>query len=196
MEKQALGQAISSVAAFILLALPGYIFTRKKWLTGRQVEGLSSVLVNYLWRVMVLDAMARTQRSAELAKLAAGAGVWALAVILLGGVCAWIWTKAGKMKQVPGNILVFAAAFANTGLIGMPLIRLLLGQEALSGGYYGGGERCSDLHGGNPADSIRLRVQAAGSAGRAAVSGTGGGGSGAAAVCVGPDAAGSAAGCA
>lgn len=131
MEKQALGQAISSVSAFILLALPGYIFTRKKWLTGRQVEGLSSVLVNYLWPVMVLDAMARTQRSAELAKLAAGAGVWALAVILLGGACAWIWTKAGKMKQVPGNILVFAAAFANTGLIGMPLIRLLLGQEAL-----------------------------------------------------------------
>ena len=28
-------------------------------------------------------------------------------------------------------LLVFAAAFANTGLIGMPLIRLLLGQEAL-----------------------------------------------------------------
>lgn len=32
---------------------------------------------------------------------------------------------------MPGGILLFAAAFANTGLIGMPLIRLLLGEEML-----------------------------------------------------------------
>lgn len=37
----------------------------------------------------------------------------------------------GKIGSVPGGILVFAAAFANTGLIGMPLIRLLLGEEML-----------------------------------------------------------------
>ena len=39
--------------------------------------------------------------------------------------------EGGKIGSVPGGILVFAAAFANTGLIGMPLIRLLLGEEML-----------------------------------------------------------------
>lgn len=52
-------------------------------------------------------------------------------VIAVGAVCAWIWLKVGKIGSVPGGILVFAAAFANTGLIGMPLIRLLLGEEML-----------------------------------------------------------------
>ncbi len=33
--------------------------------------------------------------------------------------------------MLPGGILIFAAAFANTGLIGMPLIQLLLGEEML-----------------------------------------------------------------
>ena len=89
-------KAVSSVGVFLLLAVPGFLLTKKKILTGRQVEGLSSVLVNFLWPAMVVDAMAQVQASRELVR-----------------------------------ILVFAAAFANTGLIGMPLIRLLLGEEML-----------------------------------------------------------------
>ena len=52
-------EAVSSVGVFLLLAIPGYLFTKKKILQSRQVEGLSSVLVNFLWPAMVVDAMAR-----------------------------------------------------------------------------------------------------------------------------------------
>ena len=60
MRTQAFLEAVSSVGVFLLLAVPGFIFTKKKILTSRQVEGISSVLVNFLWPAMVVDAMART----------------------------------------------------------------------------------------------------------------------------------------
>ena len=124
-------KAVSSVGVFLLLAVPGFLLAKKKILTGRQVEGLSSVLVDFLWPAMVVDAMAQVQASRELVRQAGQAALWALVVIAVGAVCAWIWLKVGKIGSVPGGILVFAAAFANTGLIGMPLIRLLLGEEML-----------------------------------------------------------------
>ena len=131
MQTQAFLKAVSSVGVFLLLAIPGFIFTRKKLLTGRQVEGISSVLVNFLWPAMVVDAMAKAQVGAESIRQAGQAAVWAAVIIAAGTLCAWIWLKLGKIGSVPGGILLFAAAFANTGLIGMPLIRLLLGEEML-----------------------------------------------------------------
>lgn len=131
MRTQAFLEAVSSVGVFLLLAVPGFIFTKKKILTSRQVEGISSVLVNFLWPAMVVDAMAQARADAELVRQAGQAALWALGVIVLGALCAWIWLKVGKIGSEPGGILLFAAAFANTGLIGMPLIRLLLGEEML-----------------------------------------------------------------
>lgn len=131
MRTQAFLEAVSSVGVFLLLAVPGFIFTKKKILTSRQVEGISSVLVNFLWPVMVVDAMAQARADAELVRQAGQAALWALGVIVLGALCAWIWLKVGKIGSEPGGILLFAAAFANTGLIGMPLIRLLLGEKML-----------------------------------------------------------------
>lgn len=63
-------EAVSSVGVFLLLAIPGYLFTKKKILQSRQVEGLSSVLVNFLWPAMVVDAMARVQADRELVRQA------------------------------------------------------------------------------------------------------------------------------
>ena len=131
MRTQAFLEAVSSVGVFLLLAVPGFIFTKKKILTSRQVEGISSVLVNFLWPAMVVDAMAQARADAELVRQAGQAALWALGVIVLGTLCAWIWLKVGKIGNEPGGILLFAAAFANTGLIGMPLIRLLLGEKML-----------------------------------------------------------------
>ena len=114
MQTQAFLKAVSSVGVFLLLAIPGFVFTRKKLLTGRQVEGISSVLVNFLWPAMVVDAMAKVQASRELLRQAGQSALWALMVIVLGALCAWIWLKVDKIGSVPGGILLFAAAFANT----------------------------------------------------------------------------------
>ena len=96
MQTQAFLKAVSSVGVFLLLAVPGFLLTKKKILTGRQVEGLSSVLVNFLWPAMVVDAMAQVQASRELVRQAGQAALWALVVIAVGAVCAWIWLKVAK----------------------------------------------------------------------------------------------------
>ena len=70
MQTQAFLKAVSSVGVFLLLAIPGFVFTRKKLLTGRQVGGISSVLVNFLGPAMVVDAMAKVQASRELLRQA------------------------------------------------------------------------------------------------------------------------------
>ena len=70
MQTRAFLEAVSSVGVFLLLAIPGYLFTKKKILQSRQVEGLSSVLVNFLWPAMVVDAMARVQADRELVRQA------------------------------------------------------------------------------------------------------------------------------
>lgn len=131
MEWQAFWQSVSSVAIFVLLAVPGFIFTRKKILTSQQVDGLSSVLVNFLWPVMVIDAMVSVERSAELLHRVGQTVLWTVIGLILSAVVGYLALKLGKIPTVPGDILLFGAVFANTGLIGMPLIRLLLGEEAL-----------------------------------------------------------------
>lgn len=123
-------KAVSSVGVFLLLAVPGFLLTKKKILTGRQVEGLSSVLVNFLWPAMVVDAMAQVQASRELVRQAGQAALWALLVIVVGAVCAWIWLKVGKIGSVPGGILVFAAeALSMAADATAPMVLLLVGAQ-------------------------------------------------------------------
>ena len=55
MNTAVLEQAVHSVGLFLLLAVPGCLFSRKKWITREQVGGLSTVMVNYIWPVMVLS---------------------------------------------------------------------------------------------------------------------------------------------
>ena len=90
MRTQAFLEAVSSVGVFLLLAVPGFIFTKKKILTSRQVEGISSVLVNFLWPAMVVDAMAQARADAELVRQARQSALWGLIIIVLGALCAWI----------------------------------------------------------------------------------------------------------
>ena len=120
-------QAVSSIGLFVLLAIPGFLFLRKHWLSSAQLDGLSTVLVQYLWPIMVIDAMAQTQRSQELLQSSG----YITAVTLAGILLAAGLLRLEKQPFAPGGILVLALMFSNTGLIGMPLISYLLGSEAL-----------------------------------------------------------------
>ena len=124
-------QAVSSIGLFVLLAIPGFLFLRKHWLSSAQLDGLSTVLVQYLWPIMVIDAMAQTQRSQELLQSSGYITAVTLAGILLAAGLGFGLLRLEKQPFAPGGIMVFALMFSNTGLIGMPLISYLLGSEAL-----------------------------------------------------------------
>jgi len=125
MNQTALLQAASSVGLFLLLAVPGFLFAKKKWITIDQVGGLSNVMVNYLWPVMVLDAMVKTERSPELLGGMATVALYTALSIALAAGLAWLWMKAGKKPAVPGLLILFSLMFSNTGMIGIPMMQSL-----------------------------------------------------------------------
>ncbi|MBR4869416.1 MAG: AEC family transporter [Oscillospiraceae bacterium] len=131
MNYEALFTAVGAVATFVLLAIPGFFFSRKKLITAQQVDGISSVIVDFLWPIMVIDAMVQVQVSREILSSALRAALFSAMGIAIAVVVALVYLKVIRMGKVPGCILLFALAISNTGLIGMPLIRSLLGTEAL-----------------------------------------------------------------
>ena len=133
MNTAALEQAVHSVGLFLLLAVPGCLFSRKKWITREQVGGLSTVMMNYIWPIMVLDAMARTERTPA---LLGGMGRMALYTglsLLLAAALAWLWLRLAKIPRAPGLILLFGLMFSNTGLLGIPLMNSLFAGQARLG---------------------------------------------------------------
>ena len=59
MNQEVLATAVSSVALFLLLTIPGFLFGRKNWLSGEQMNGISAIVVNYLSPATILNALVR-----------------------------------------------------------------------------------------------------------------------------------------
>ena len=129
--KDALWQALSSLSLFVLLAIPGWLFSRKKWISSLQIDGLSTVLVQFIWPVMVIDAMLQPSVSPQALLRCGTVALYTVLGIALAAVLAVLMLRWSRTSLVPGGILVFALMFSNTGLIGMPLMQSLLGDEAL-----------------------------------------------------------------
>ena len=124
-------QAVYSVTLFVLLAVPGYLFTRKKWISPTQVDGISTLLVQYVWPIMVIDAMLQVDLTPEILKSSGTIALFTVVGIALAALLGLLYLSFRRFSIVPGGILIFALMFSNTGLIGMPLINSMLGAEAL-----------------------------------------------------------------
>ena len=133
MNTAALEQAVHSVGLFLLLAVPGCLFSRKKWITREQVGGLSTVMMNYIWPIMVLDAMARTERTPALLGGMGRMVLYTVLSVLMAAALAWLWLRLAKIPRAPGLILLFGLMFSNTGLLGIPMMNSLFAGQAQLG---------------------------------------------------------------
>ncbi|MBQ3103347.1 MAG: hypothetical protein IJC58_03575, partial [Oscillospiraceae bacterium] len=115
MNYEALFTAVGAVATFVLLAIPGFYVARKKMITAQQVDGISSVIVNFIWPIMVIDAMVQVQVSREILNSALRAALFSAMGIAIAVVVALVYLKVIRMGKVPGCILLFALAISNTG---------------------------------------------------------------------------------
>lgn len=122
---------ISSVMVFILLAAPGYAASKRKLLSSTQIDGLSILLVNFLWPAMVIDAMTSVTINKDLLHMAIYTGSITFLVYLISMIIAFFYSKIRKIPKSLEGIYIFAISFNNTGLIGMPFIKELFGNEAL-----------------------------------------------------------------
>lgn len=122
---------ISSIMIFILLAFPGYGASKYKLLSGTQISGLSVLLVNFLWPSMVINTMASVTINEKLIHMALYTGSITSLSYLISLIIAFFYVRIRDMPKFLEGILIFAISFNNTGFIGMPFIKHVLGNEAL-----------------------------------------------------------------
>lgn len=122
---------INSVFIFILLAAPGYAARRFKLLQSEHIDGLSVLLVNFLWPAMVIDAMSSVVINKQLLHMTIYTGSISFLFYVLSIIFSLLYIKIRKTPKALYPVFIFAISFNNTGLIGMPFIKEVLGNEAL-----------------------------------------------------------------
>lgn len=123
--------SISSVFVFVLLVLPGFFAVRRKIISSIHIDGFSTLLVNFLWPAMVIDAMTSTTLTQEILNTV----LYSLA-ICLGGyfiavIVSYIFVRIFKISPALEGISKSSIILNNTGFIGMPLVNAVFGAEGL-----------------------------------------------------------------
>jgi len=122
---------INVLVVFILLLIPGFFSAKKKYITPHQVDGLSFMTVNFLWPALIIDVMSKVEFSKEMLEVLVYTAVLSLAYYFVIGTIAWFYWKIRKSPKHLQGILTFATTITNTGFIGIPLISIALGEEAV-----------------------------------------------------------------
>ena len=122
---------INVLFVFILLLVPGFFSAKKKYITPHQVDGLSFITVNFLWPALIIDVMSTVEFSKEIIEVLGYTAVVSIAYYFIVGTCAWFYWKIRKSPKHLQGILTFATTITNTGFIGIPLISIALGEEAV-----------------------------------------------------------------
>jgi predicted permease len=116
-----------AIAQVLLLVLVGVALRRFGALKRDDAGPLNAVIVYAALPALIFVSVAQADLSWELVKVAAVA--WA--VSLAGLSVAWEIAHALKMEKRTAGAFVLVAALGNTGYVGYPVVRALLGPQAL-----------------------------------------------------------------
>ena len=122
---------INVLFVFVLLLVPGFFSAKKKYVTPAQMDGFSFLVTNFLWPAMIIDVMANVEFSQEMLEVTFYTAVLSFGYYFVVGTIAYIYWKIRKSTKALHGILTFATTITNTGFIGIPLIGIALGEEAV-----------------------------------------------------------------
>lgn len=122
---------INVLFVFILLLLPGFFSAKKKYIVPSQVDGFSFFTTNFLWPAMIIDVMSKVEFSKEMMEVTFYTAEVSFVYYIVIGTIAFIYWKIRKSEKALHGILTFAVTISNTGFIGIPLISIALGEEAV-----------------------------------------------------------------
>ncbi|MGN1267354.1 MAG: AEC family transporter [Dorea sp.] len=128
---QMVATCISVLIVFVLLLMPGFFSAKKGFINSNQVDGFSFLLTNFLWPAMIIDVMNDVELSKEMIDVSIYTAGVSLLYYFIIGTLAFLYWKVRKSPKVLMGILIFATTVTNTGFIGIPLIRIALGEEAM-----------------------------------------------------------------
>lgn len=131
MDLSGVWSSVGSVFVFVLLVIPGFIGIRKKIISQIHIDGLSAILVNFIWPAMVIDAMISAELTDEMFKTVLYSLGICFGGYLIATVIALVYVKIRKVHIDKRGIMKFGIILNNTGFIGMPLINVVFGPEGL-----------------------------------------------------------------
>jgi len=126
------GTIVSAIAPILVLAGVGVALRRFGLLRHGDSKVLNVVIVYVALPAMIFNVVAKAPLSVGL--LAATATGWATALIGLG--LAWVLARALKLPDRVAGGFIIAAAIGNTGYLGYPVVRALLGASWLSSAIF------------------------------------------------------------
>ena len=116
---------------FVLLLVPGFFSAKKKYITTSQVDGFSFLVTNFLWPAMIIDVMGNMEFSQEMLEVTFYTAILSFGYYFVIGILSFIYWKVRKSTKALQGILTVATTITNTGFIGIPLVGIALGEEAV-----------------------------------------------------------------
>ena len=116
-----------AVAILLLVALPGYIFIKKRILSVDSIPGFSKVLLFVCQPALVIYTLADAEFSAEMLKNLGlfMLGTVAIHALMLSLSCLILHKKFGEVFP---RIATIATTFANSSFFGIPIIEAVMGK--------------------------------------------------------------------
>ncbi|HIU25260.1 MAG TPA: AEC family transporter [Candidatus Copromorpha excrementigallinarum] len=121
---------LSSLIMIFLLIIPGFFFKKRDILSEEQNSGINSIVVNITWPCLVIDAM-QMEFSMEILKDCSFILIVCLIVFAVLLLISFPFAKLIRLSKSKQYLTVFMLLFANTGFIGIPVIRALYGNDAI-----------------------------------------------------------------
>ena len=114
---------------FFLLVFGGYVAARRRWLGLDALPGLNTFVLFFALPALLFRLGRELAQQAQVAQVAALLLVYGLASL---GLCAlaWRWLRRHGRSRLDSGMATLAAAFPNSGFLGVPLIASLLGPAA------------------------------------------------------------------
>lgn len=124
---------ISKVGVMLLLILVGYVVNKRGMLTDRGTSEVNTLLLQIVTPCLIVNSFLTSEDSLSAGELLLSVGTSALAIglsILLSR-CFFRKEPEGRKK-----VLQFAAAFSNSGFMGLPLVEGIVGSKGVMYGSF------------------------------------------------------------
>jgi len=111
---------------FFLLVFGGYVAARRRWLGLDALPGLNTFVLFFALPALLFRLGRELAQQAQVAALLLVYGLASLGLCAL----AWRWLRHHGRSRLDSGMATLAAAFPNSGFLGVPLIASLLGPAA------------------------------------------------------------------
>jgi len=123
---------VTVIGPLLILALLGFIIAKRQWLSQPQLDGLSKITFTVFIPAFLFYRMATADLDSRLdIQLFSAFYIPVLICYVLGFAINYLWHKQYKGNNAASGVFALASSYSNNVIVGLPLLLLLIGEQAL-----------------------------------------------------------------